>query len=540
MELSKMVERLHAQNIVPKAVLYARFSSDNQRSESIDAQVRAIREFAEKNAIVIVSEYIDMAKSATSDDREQFQRMIKDASKGNFQFVIVHKLDRFARNRRDSVGYRVELARKGVQLVSVLESFDEDTPEGALMQGLSELLAEFYSKNLSREVKKGQKENALKAKHNGGIPPFGYDVDPVTHKLVINEREAAGVKLMFRMVTECFSYEDILNELHSCGFKTKRGHDFVRNSVHDILRNEKYTGKYFYRRIASPLLGVKKKNSHKFNALEDMIIVDGGVPTIIEKNQFDIVQKILDARKQRGIRKRETYLLAGKIICGKCGMAYCGSRTFSRQRNYVSVTYRCDGSRKLKENRCDNGIVNKEMLEQKVLSGLSELVFDPTIIPKLMVKAEEAMREREKAKAGVIANIQKQEFEIGKKIECILNAVESGKGSQLLLERLDKLGEEKDWLKKQKAIEETKQNGKQVDKNKLILLFTKAKEMLKSGTLDGTRRLIDMFIDKIIVNEDTIVIQYNPASFIFVDDGVVLKKVIPRDEVRIYKKRSKQ
>lgn len=531
-----MVERLHAQNIVPKAVLYARFSSDNQRSESIDAQVRAIREFAEKNAIVIVSEYIDMAKSATSDDREQFQKMIKDASKGNFQFVIVHKLDRFARNRRDSVGYRVELARKGVQLVSVLESFDEDTPEGALMQGLSELLAEFYSKNLSREVKKGQKENALKAKHNGGTPPFGYDVDPITKKLVINEHEATGVKLMFRMVMERFSYEDILKELHSCGFKTKRGRDFGRNSVHDILRNEKYTGKYFYRRIASPLLGVKKKNSHKFNAPEDMIIVDGGVPIIIEKNQFETVQQLLDTRKQRGIRKRETYLLAGKIVCGKCGMAYCGNRAFNRQRNYVSVTYRCDGSRKLKENRCNNGVVNRDMLDKKVLECLSELVFDPSVIPELMVKAEQSLRENNKKKAGVIANIRRQEIDIDKKIRNILIAVESGKGANLLLERLDKLEAEKKQLATQLAKEEAKGNTQQIDKSKLVLLFSKAKEMLKSGALDGTRRLIDMFIDKIIVNEDTISIRYNPTSFILGGDGIVFEKIFSRNDVRIYKK----
>lgn len=536
MELSKIVERLHAQGVVPKAVLYARFSSDNQRAESIDAQVRAIREFAEKNAIVIVAEYIDMAKSATSDDREQFQTMIKDAGKGNFQFVIVHKLDRFARNRRDSVGYRVELARKGVQLISVLESFDEDTPEGALMQGLSELLAEFYSKNLSREVKKGQKENALVAKHNGGIPPFGYDVDPVTKKLIINENEACAVRMIFRMIEERYGYNDIIKTLNERGYKTKRGKEFARNSLHDLLRNEKYSGVYFYRRIATPLPGVKKCNSHKFNNREDMIIVDGGVPMIINKDQFDCVQAILDERKQKGIRIKESYLLAGKIVCGKCGMAYCGNRIFNKKTDYVSVTYRCDGNRKLKNHRCNNGLVNKEILEKRVLEGLSELVFDPSVIPKLMVKAEQSLREKDKEKAGVIANLQKQEKEIGKKIEHILIAVESGKSTQLLLDRLDKLETEKKQLTEQLAKEEAKQNIQQVDKNKLTLLFSKAKEMLKSGTLEGTRRLIDMFIDKIIVNEETIVIRYNPASFILGDDGAVLEKVIPRDEVRIYKK----
>jgi len=536
MELTTVIQRLHKAGQVPKAALYARFSSENQREESIDAQIRAIREFAEKNAIVIVEEYVDKAKSATSDDRENFQAMIKDAAKGIFQFVIVHKLDRFARNRRDSVGYRVELARKGVMLVSTLENYDDDTPEGALMQGLSELLAEFYSKNLSREIKKGQKENALNAKHNGGTPPFGYDVDPVTKKLVINEQEANGVKMMFGMVLERFTYIDILKALYNKGYKTKRGKVFVKNSVHDILRNEKYIGKYFYRRIASPLPGVKTKNSHRYNAPEDMIVVDDGVPAIIDKAQFDAVQEILDNRKQKGGRKKETYLLAGKVVCGKCGMAYCGSRTVSKKRDYISINYRCDGNRKLKEHRCDNGLVNKEMLEQKVLAGLSELVFDASVIPKLMARAEEVLKEKNKEKAGAIRNIQKQLKDVGKKIEHLLVAIESGKGADILLNRLDTLEGEKKQLEGQLAKEEAHQNTQHVDEGKLKLLFAKAKAMLTAGTLEGTRRLIDMFVDKIVVNEDTIVVKYNPSAFILNDAGVILEKVILRDDVRIYKK----
>ncbi|MBQ8697828.1 MAG: recombinase family protein, partial [Schwartzia sp.] len=169
-----------------RAALYARFSSDNQRNESIDAQIRAIKEFAHANDIVIVAEYIDRAKSATTDDRPDFQRMIKDSAKGDFQLLIVHKLDRFARNRNDSIAYRMKLQRNHITLLSVLEPFDEDRPETVLLQSVIEGMNEFYSKNLSREVKKGLKENALKCVHTGGIPPLGYDVDKETRRLVVN------------------------------------------------------------------------------------------------------------------------------------------------------------------------------------------------------------------------------------------------------------------------------------------------------------------------------------------------------------------
>lgn len=192
-----LLERLRkqAQSGHISAALYARFSSDNQRNESIDAQVRAIKEFAKANDIMIIAEYIDRAKSATTDDRPDFQRMISDSSKGNFQLIIVHKLDRFARNRNDSIAYRMKLQRNKVALLSVLEPFDEDRPETILLQSVIEGMNEFYSRNLAREVKKGLKENALKCKHTGGYPPLGYDVDKNTHQLVINEYEAEAVRL---------------------------------------------------------------------------------------------------------------------------------------------------------------------------------------------------------------------------------------------------------------------------------------------------------------------------------------------------------
>ena len=539
MDLTTAVKRLHEAGQTPKAALYARFSSENQREESIDAQIRAIREFAEKNAIVLVAEYVDKAKSATNDDRENFQAMIRDAGKGNFQFVIVHKLDRFARNRQDAVGYRVELARKGVMLVSTLENYDDSTPEGALMQGLSELLAEFYSKNLSREIKKGQRENALVAKHNGGTPPFGYDVDPDTGKLIINEAEAVGVRMMFRMVYERYGYGDIIEALKKGGYKTKRGKDFGRNSLHDILRNEKYIGVYFYRRIASPMMGKKSVNSHRFNKRDDIIIVDGGVPAIVSREQFDSVQQILNERRQKGVRIVENYILTGKVFCGCCGMPYHGSRTISRKRNYINVAYRCDGSRKARDERCGNGLVNKDKLEQKVLSGLAEIIFDPNVIPRLVEQAGKTLQARNKEHEGVVANIHRQMKAVDKKIEHILVAVESGKGSDLLLNRLDKLEGEKKSFEEQLAREKANNPNQTVNVSKLKALFAKARTMLQLGTLAGSRRLVDFFIDKILIEKDVIRIRYNPASVIIANDGAIFEKVVSRDEVRIYRKHSK-
>ena len=539
MKVQDLVKKLLNQGVTPKAALYARFSSENQRDESIDAQIRAIHEYAAEAGIVVVKEYVDKARSATNDDRENFQRMIKDAGTGEFHFIIVHKLDRFARNRRDSVGYRVELAKKHVLLVSVLENYDSDTPEGSLMEGLSELLAEFYSKNLSRESNKGQKENALAGKHNGGTPPFGYDVDPVTKLLVINEVEAVGVRKMFDMVQANSPYNAILEMLHKDGYKTKRGSDFGRNSLHDILRNPKYYGLYFFGRIEVPLFGKTSVNSHRYNNMDDIITIEDGIPAIISKEQFDAVQAILDARKQtRAANKPEKYLLTGKIFCGSCGRAYAGNKSVHHKTGIVHITYRCSGRRKLKDSRCRNDSINRDLLEQKVLNTLSDMIFDPDNVTKIIDRYERALQKRNEEGALKLKQDKKLLKELERKIENVLRMIEDGLGSKSLMERLDKLESEKEDLAYKLAIEESRIASVKVDKNQLKLLFNRAKDMFKAGTLDATKQLIDLFVDRVTVFSDSIVVKYASAPFVLDDESTIIEHRFDINDVRHYKKKN--
>ena len=146
--------------------------------ESIDAQIRAIEEYASKNNIQIVKVFADRAKSATSANRPEFQNMIKycEADDTGISMVMVHKLDRFSRDKYDSAMYKQKLKVKGIRVVSVLENLD-NSPESVILESVIEGMAQYYSANLAREVAKGQKENALKALHNGGDAPLGYDVE---------------------------------------------------------------------------------------------------------------------------------------------------------------------------------------------------------------------------------------------------------------------------------------------------------------------------------------------------------------------------
>ena len=155
------------------AVIYARYSSSNQREESIDAQVRECKKYAKQNGLNILRIYIDKAQSGTNDKREDFQRMIKDSDKKDFNTLLIWKQDRFARNRYDSIFYKHILKQNGIKVVSITEPISDD-PTSVITEGILESFAEFYSKSLSENTKRGKKENALKKQSNGGVTTTGY------------------------------------------------------------------------------------------------------------------------------------------------------------------------------------------------------------------------------------------------------------------------------------------------------------------------------------------------------------------------------
>ncbi len=195
-----------------KVAMYIRYSSNNQRDESLDAQRRAINEYCNKNNYECVKEYSDAAKSARSDDREGFMQMISDIKNGpEYSKVIVHKLDRFSRNNYDTMLYRALLHNNGIELLSVTELM-ENTPEGVMFTDIISTMNQFYSANLRREVMKGLKENAYKCLHTGGKPPYGFDI--VNKKLTINATEAEAVRLLFKLFDAGFTYSAIAEHLY--------------------------------------------------------------------------------------------------------------------------------------------------------------------------------------------------------------------------------------------------------------------------------------------------------------------------------------
>lgn len=203
-----------------KAVIYARYSSDSQREESIEGQLRECKEYAEKNDITILNSYIDRALSAKTDNRPEFQRMIKDSAKCLFDVIIVWKLDRFARNRYDSAHYKAVLRKNSVKVVSATESISEDST-GILLESLLEGYAEFYSAELSEKVTRGLTDNALKCKYNGGGLPVGYTIDSEQY-FQLDPLTAPVVLEAFKMYDKGATLTDISRHMNDKGIYSYR------------------------------------------------------------------------------------------------------------------------------------------------------------------------------------------------------------------------------------------------------------------------------------------------------------------------------
>lgn len=487
--------------LVLKAVIYARYSSDMQRGESIDAQVRLIREFARKNNIIIVGEYIDEAQSAKRDDREAFQKMMKDSKSANWQIVIVHKLDRFARNRFDSATYRVHLCKNRKYLISAVEQFD-DSPESAMMEAVIEAMSEYYSKNLARETMKGLTENALKGKSCGGIPPLGYDLDEYKFYKV-NEFEAQGVKLIFKLFLEGKTYGEIISKLNVAGYRTKCNRLFSRNSLYEILRNEKYKGIFVYNKTQSRDELTGKRSGHRYKSEEEIIRINGAIPQIISSEDWETVQLILNSRRKAyGNNAKEVYLLSGKIKCGKCGGSYAGRRVFNSC-GVKYIYYACNGKRN-PNYKCDNGSVKRDWIEDIVVQATKEFVkrFNATYFEDIQ---SEYIKEVENCNHKEIKTLQDKLNSVESEIQRLVDAI-SKASLESLISRLELLEQQKKEI--QAEIRKIEIRNDNFSTEPIKKLLSKAEKMLEEESAP-LKELINLVVKEIVVNESDIQIYMN-------------------------------
>lgn len=354
-------------------VIYARYSSSGQREESIEGQVRECREYAKRHNIIIVGEYCDHAISGTSDKRPEFQRLIKDSSKGQFQLVITWKGDRFARNRYDSAVYKYRLKQNGVRILHAKESIP-DGPEGIILESVMEGFAEYYSANLSQNVKRGFYDSALKLQTLG---QYCYGLQKgADGRWEQNPAQAPIVKRIFEEYVAGRPATDIYRDLNNEGFRTWTGGLFNKNSLRRMLQNEKYCDVYQYADIR----------------------VEDGIPAIVDRETFDKAQKMLKLHHEKPAAKKVDggFLLTGKLFCGHCGEAMTGDGGTSKT-GRVYQYYTCN-NRRLK--KCDKERAPKQWIEDAVVEKLVEIANDDAVIDSF---ADKYMEWQEKQKKDSVS-----------------------------------------------------------------------------------------------------------------------------------------
>lgn len=352
------------------AVAYARFSSDRQQESSITVQLADIRKFCDAHGINLIHEYVDEAQTGTNANRKDFQQMVQDVQSRQFQLIIVHRMDRWARNVDDGRYYKKYFARHGVKIVSAIEGFNE-TPEGEFFELMSMGMAELYSKKLARECAAGKIANAREGKAHGGTPLLGYTVK--NKRYVIEESEAKAVRIIFDMILQGYSYEQIRDFLNKNGYRRADGRQYTIH-IYDILRNRKYIGEYIYNRSACKNAD-GKRNHHKSKSDNEIIRIQGGIPRIIDDDTFFKVQQILDGRKSRQSYMRtklnRLYLLSGLLRCRECESAICGSGAYAHGQRFQ--VYRCNA--RVRGIKCRTRDIRTEYMEDYLFALFDRCLF---------------------------------------------------------------------------------------------------------------------------------------------------------------------
>ena len=471
-----------------KAVIYARYSSDNQREESIEGQLRDCMQYAEYNDIQVVGTYIDRAMSAKTDNRPNFQQMIKDSAKRLFDVIIVWKLDRFARNRFDSAYYKNILKKNGVRVISAKESISEGA-EGIILESVLEGYAEYYSVELAEKVNRGMTDNALKAMSNGGITPLGYYLDDEQH-LQIDERKAPFVREIFQRYADGEMIKTIIDDMNARGvgitvrMKKKAGKKAYEkplgyNNVRRMLSNRKYIGEYRFKDI----------------------VIEGAIPAIIDKELFEKVQKriAVNTRAPAIHKAEDEYLLTTHLFCGKCKAMMIGD-SGKGKKGTVYHYYKCVNTKK--RHTCDKKAIGKEKIENAVIKAVMDKIMDDKLMEQLSYKLYDLQMQG----SSILPALQAQLSDVESGIDNMLNAIQQGIVLESTKKRLSDLENRKKELEIEIAQEQIKHP--LLTREQIEFGLTRFRK-LDLSTQKGRRALIDGFVNTIYLFDDYAIITCN-------------------------------
>ena len=342
------------------AAAYARYSTDHQTSSSIEYQMRKIEEYCKAHELTITVRFEDAAYSGTNTDRPAFQELCAAARRHEFSAVVVYDISRGSRDVADWFGFRREMALLGIEVISVEDKIgDILNPSDYLTELITVGLGQHH---VLTSRQKSMDSIATKAKTGqflGGYPPLGYIVR--NGQYVIEPAEARVVRQIFELYAAGKSYDFILSEIGEV--RGKRGRVIGKNSLHAILKNERYIGVYSWCKVHQKIMGKYAGRIPNANAVR----IEGAIPPIIDNVTWEKVQARMSDNKRRAANKaKREYLLSGLIECTACGGTFVGHTTVSKGHEYRCY---CCGT-KYRNHTCDAKNLNAVEVETFVVQNL--------------------------------------------------------------------------------------------------------------------------------------------------------------------------
>ena len=428
------------------AIIYARYSSHNQRDVSIEQQIEACRKHAAELGLTIIATYEDRAISGRTDNRPAFQRMMHDAENGKFSYVLAWKSNRMGRNMMQAMVNESRLMDCGIKVYYAEEDFDDSAAGRFALRSMMNV-NQFYSDNLAEDVRRGLMDNASKCMANGK-QPLGYKRGE-DGKVAVDEPAAAIVREVYTRVASGELFTDIARDLNRRGIKTADKGEWNKNSFHRLCSNEKYRGIYIYGDVR----------------------IEGGIPTIIDDTLWYKVQEALRVKKlKRNGRHRpgdEDYLLTGKLRCGKCGGYMIGMSGRSKT-GEIHYYYTCQNRRVGRT--CDKKNIRRDVIEPAVAQAIKDYCLTDDAIEWI---ADKTVEYWEKADRNLqLDSIEGDLAAVQSSISNVMKAIEMGVVTETTRDRLIELEKQRTDLKSKLAL--AKEEVVHVDRKKLIsslLLF---------------------------------------------------------------------
>jgi len=499
-------------------VAYYRYSSSSQNEASIEQQREMVHQWAKSQSLVVVNEYEDAAKTGTNADRPGYQLMLRELPKIKPAYVAVWKNDRLARKRTELILVKQTIRKAGARVHYIEGISPTDSPDSVLMEGVADAFAEYYSLQLSANIRRGQRYNAERALSNGH-KIFGFSVGS-DKRYVADPETAPIVTQIFDDYAHGVSMQKIADRLNAQGIRTIRGYQFTPKNLNKLLKNRAYIGEYSF-------------GEH---------VIEDGMPRLVADDVFEQVQRRFAINKRCGAKTKAelvaqgeeapVYWLTGRMYCLTCGESMEGvSGTSKTGRTYRY--YYCLNQRKKK---CSAKTLRKDEIETRVIEIIESFLHQPDMLASLAVDLADHYRKTHERGDEVLNALEARRRDIEAKLANFVKAIAQGIFNASTAEAMNALEAQKQEL--DAAIQTERVKATLFEDEVSIGSFYKRFAEATIDTVDTRDQLFDYFVDKVFVGPNQIVIvsyYYDSEKHIELEDlEEALLSGDRAEEVRMY------